>query len=65
MDGYINTRFLEIPHALSLQLDGPAYTLTVLFKQAALRNYDFNRALEASSALLQEAKVVTPVMCYL
>lgn len=43
----------------------PSYALTVLFKQATLRNYNFNRALGASSTLLQEAKIVTPVMCYL
>lgn len=61
MDGYINRGFLEMSHALSLQVDGPAYALRVLLKHAILRNYDFNRALGASSALLQEEKIVTPV----
>lgn len=44
---------------LSLQLYDPAYAISVLFKQATLGNYEpmiYNRALGASSALLQEGK---------
>lgn len=61
----MNRGFLEMSHVLSLPLDGPACTLRVLFKQSTLRNYNFNRALRASSAPLQEEKIVTPVKCYL
>lgn len=49
MDGYI----VSGNHALSLQVDGPVYALRVPLKHKILRNYDFNRALGASSALLK------------
>lgn len=65
MDGCINEGFLETSNVLSLQLDGSAYALRVLFKHTILRNYDFNRAPGASSALLQEGKTVTSVKYYL
>lgn len=62
MDGYINTGFLGISQGIcpfhSTSTD-PAYAISVLFKQATLRNYEpmiYNRALGASSALLQEGK---------